>query len=81
MFLHYMSTGLGIHKFRSVFSSDLSSNDKIVYDYYKAYINNRNKSKPLGKVFNTGAAVGGNYQNNFNNKRLHCVQNCCSRSR
>lgn len=84
MFLHYMSTGFGIHKFRSAFSNDLSRNDKIVNDYYNAYIKKQNKSKPLGKVFNTGATTGkgyNNYHNTFNHKSLHCIQNCCTRQR
>lgn len=85
MFLHFMSTGLGIHRFRSAFSNDLSKNDKIVYDYYNEYINNRNRSKPRDKVFNTGAAIGGGHRDNshktFSNKSLCCVQGCCSRTR
>lgn len=49
MFLHYMCTGLGLCKFKSEFSSNLELNDKIVYDYYRAYINN-NKKNSLFRV-------------------------------
>lgn len=81
MFLHYMCTGLGINKFRSVFSNDLPRNDKIVYEYYSAFINNRDRFKSQGKTSSTGATIGGNYKSSFSDKYLHCVQSCWPRSR
>lgn len=83
MFLHFMSCGLGIHRFRSTFSNDLSRNDKIAYDYYKAYIGNQNKSaRPKAACDASNIAVGGGYKNNaFSHKRFQCIQSCCSRSR
>lgn len=82
MFLHYMCTGLGLRKFKSVFSSNLELNDKIVYDYYRAYINNNKKKFIIPGNNNTGATVGGNYNKKkciFRNRYLHRIQSCCSR--
>lgn len=77
MFLHYMSTGFGIHNFKSVFSDNLQRNDKIVEEYYNAYIDKCNKSRAKDVVPDTGACVGGGYKNKF----LQCIQCCCSRQR
>lgn len=82
MFLHYMCTGFGIHKFRSIFSNDLPRNDKIASDYYNAYSIKHSKAKE-SKVFNSEVIIGEGPKNNhgFNHKRFHCVQGCCSRVR
>lgn len=77
-----MCTGLGINKFRSVFSDDVLRNDRIVYDYYNAFVNNRDKFKSQGKTFSTGAVIGGNYKiNSLSDKCLHCIQSCWPRAR
>lgn len=79
MFLHFMSTGLGIHRFRSAFSTDLTKNDEIVYDYYKGYVNKRYRSERLNKASSKGTSIGGGLY--YGNRTSTYVQSCCSRTR
>jgi len=43
MFLHLMCTGFGVHRFRDIFSNDLSRNDKIARNYYNSYMGHQQR--------------------------------------
>ncbi|XP_036151265.1 uncharacterized protein LOC118648875 [Monomorium pharaonis] len=54
MFVHLMCTGFGMHRFRDIFSNDLSRNDKIVRNYYNTYMTHQqsyisNKNQFIGR--------------------------------
>jgi len=38
-----MCTGFGVHRFRDIFSNDLSRNDKIARNYYNSYMGHQQR--------------------------------------
>lgn len=71
VFLHFMSCGLGMARFHKLFGDDTRRNDKIVRDYYNAFIARRTVDNNINNVKFTGGA--------FAERRYLCKQACCVR--
>ena len=78
MFIHLMCNGFGIHRFREIFSNNLCRNDKIVREYYNAYIKRHQQHNYAREKF-TGGGVGSGNISNFNKNNVLRTQGCYSR--